>query len=34
MNQALAEVEKTIKAKGGNFLLESNPIALGENENV
>lgn len=32
MNQALAEVEKTIKTKGGNFLLESNPVALGENE--
>ncbi len=32
MNSALAEVEKTIKEKGGNFLLESNPVALGENE--
>ena len=32
MNSALAEVEKTIKEKGGNFLLESNQVALGENE--
>ena len=32
LNEALVEVEKTIKAKGGNFLVETNPIVLGENE--
>ena len=32
MNAALQEVKKTIEAKGGNFLLETNPEVLGENE--
>jgi translation initiation factor 2 subunit 1 len=32
MNAALQEVKKSIEAKGGNFLLETNPEVLGENE--
>lgn len=32
MNSALQEVKKSIEAKGGNFLLETNPEVLGENE--
>ena len=32
MNAALQEVKKTIEAKGGNFLLETNHVVLGENE--
>lgn len=32
INAALAEVKKSIEEKGGNFLLESNPTVLGENE--
>ena len=32
MNESLVEVEKCIKAKGGNFLLQTKPTVLGENE--
>ena len=32
MKAALAEVKKSIEERGGNFLLETNPEALGENE--
>ena len=32
MNAAIQEVKKTIEAKGGNFLLETNPQVIGDNE--
>jgi len=32
MNEALQEVKKSIEAKGGNFLIDINPMVLGENE--
>ena len=32
MTQALDEVRKTIIAKNGNFLLETNPQVIGEDE--
>ena len=32
MKSALTEVQKSIEERGGNFLLEVNPEALGENE--
>jgi len=32
MNKALEEVKKSIEAKGGSFLIETNPVVLGENE--
>jgi len=32
MKAALAEVHKSIEERGGNFLLETNPVVLGENE--
>jgi len=32
MNKALEEVKKSIESKGGSFLIETNPVILGENE--
>ena len=32
MNQALEEVKNSIKAKNGNYLLETKPMVLGEDE--
>ena len=32
MNQALEEVKKTIKAKNGGYILETNPMIVGEGE--
>ena len=32
MEFALEEVKKSIEGKGGNFLLKTNPVVLGENE--
>ena len=32
MNKALEEVKKSIESKGGGFLIETNPVVLGENE--
>ena len=32
MNQALEEVKKSIKAKKGSYLLETSPMAIGNDE--